>query len=440
MLVTHFDNLRSLRCNQLQFDMKKNNHDVAPGKLDYCQITGSDNLFEVIDLGHQAPCDALLTAEAIDQPEATYPLRLMICPESGSAQLDYVVDGSVIYYPEYPYRSGISKPLESYQRAFADDIVKSFSVPAGSLCIDIGSNDGTLLTGFRRNGMKTLGVEPTNIAKIAIEQNQIETIQAFFTESIARDIVKDCGQAKIITMTNVFAHMAPLGEVMRGLVKLLDPKGIFISESQYLLDVLEGYQFDGIYHEHIRTYSLKALVTLMPYYGLEVFDVGRASRYGGNIRIYVARKGAYPINSRVNDLLALEERSGLFSEGTWAKWRKKVDVNRNRFMDLAYEAKRKGLRFVADSCPGRGAVLMQYYGIDETLIPYISQLPGSEKIGKHLPGTHIPIVDNKIILEEKPEYIVILAWHYSEYIIDQWRAKGLKSKFVIPLPEFRIIE
>ena len=417
----------------------KINHDVPVGKLDYCQITGSKNLFEVIDLGHQAPCDALLTEEMVGQPETRYPLRLMMCPESGSAQLDYVVDGSVIYYPEYPYRSGISKPLEIYQRAFADDIVKKFGIPVGSLCVDVGSNDGTLLTGFRRNGMKTLGVEPTNMARLAREHNQIETIQSFFTEAVAHDIVKDRGHAKVITMTNVFAHMAPLGEVMRGLTELLDPKGIFISESQYLLDVLEGTQFEGIYHEHIRTYSLKALVTLMPYYGMEVFDVGRASRYGGNIRIYVARKGVYPVNSRVGDLLLQEDRAGLFSPKAWALWRQRVAENRLKFMELAYTARKSGLRFVADSCPGRGAVLVQYYGIDKTLMPYVAQLPGSEKLGKYLPGTHIPIVDNKIILEEKPEYIVILAWHYSDYIIEQWRAKGLKSKFVLPLPEFKII-
>ncbi len=141
-------------------------HDVPPGKLDYCQITGSKDLFEAIDLGYQSPCDALLTKAQLDHPEKRYPLRLMICPESGSAQLDYIIPGEEVYFPEYPYRSGISKPLEVYQRAFADDVVKRFNIPEGSLCVDIGSNDGTLLTGFARNNMRTLGVEPTNIAEI----------------------------------------------------------------------------------------------------------------------------------------------------------------------------------------------------------------------------------------------------------------------------------
>ncbi|PIT90776.1 MAG: class I SAM-dependent methyltransferase [Candidatus Komeilibacteria bacterium CG10_big_fil_rev_8_21_14_0_10_41_13] len=414
-------------------------HDAAPGYLDHCQITGSKNLFEAIDLGHQPPCDALLNSKTINEPESSYPLKLMICPDSGLAQLDYVVEGEIIYPADYPYRAGISQPLIEYQQAFADSVVEKLNIPKESLCVDIGSNDGTLLTGFRRRGMKVLGVEPTNIAKVAKAENQIDTIQRFFTEEVARNIVSEYGQAKVATMSNVFAHMAPLGEVMRGLVKLLDQDGVFISESQYLLDVLESNQFDGIYHEHIRNYSFKSLVTLFPYYGMEVFDVQRANRYGGNIRIYAGFKGERPIKPSVPELLSLEEEKGLFKPETWVQWKKRVEENRYKFMELAYEAKRKGQKFVADSCPGRGAVLFNYYGIDHNLVPYISQLPGSEKIGQYLPGTHIPIVDNEIILKDQPDYIVILAWHYGDYIMKNWRAKGVKSKFVVPLPEFKVI-
>ncbi len=420
--------------------MIKPNHDAVPGKLDHCQITGSKNLFEAIDLGHQPPCDALLTKETINQPEVYYPLRLMICPDSGLAQLDHIIDGSTIYPKDYPYRSGISAPLRDYQVSFADSVVKKFNLASKSLCVDIGSNDGTLLTGFKRNKMRVLGVEPTNMAKLARKENKIKTIQSFFTEKVANNIIKKYGLAKIVTMTNVFAHMASLGEVMRGINRLLDKNGIFITESQYLLDVLERNQFEGIYHEHIRTYSLKSLVALFPYYGMEVFDVQRASRYGGNIRVYVGRKGKYPINAEVGKLLKLEEKKGLFKPETWKKFRQRVYENRDKFIQLAHQAKKKGLKFVADSCPGRGAVLVNYYGIDKTLMPYIAQLPNSEKVGKFMPGTHIPIVANDVILKEQPDYVVILAWHYGDYIMKNWRAKGLKSKFVLPLPAFKIIK
>lgn len=421
--------------------MEKNPyHDVPEGKLDYCQITGSKNLFEAIDLGHQPPCDALLTKEQLDKPEKHFPLRLMICPESGSAQLDYIVPGEEIYYPEYPYRSGISKPLEEYQRAFADDIVRRLALEKGSLCVDVGSNDGTLLTGFMRNDMRTLGVEPTNVAHIAREENKVETIQSFFTEAVASDIVSEYGKAKVITMTNVFAHMAPLGEVMRGLVTLLDDDGVFILENQYLLDVLQHNQFEGIYHEHVRTYSLKALTTLMPQYGLEVFDVQRASRYGGNIRAYVARKGTREVQKNVPDLLKTEEEAGLFDPKVWADWRARVVQNKLTLLEFIYKAKNEGKKVVAASCPGRGAVLTNYYGIGPDLIPYIAEIPTGLKIGRYMPGTHIPVVSNEILWEEQPDYILILAWHYGDYIVEDFKKRGIRGKFILPLPEFKVVE
>lgn len=415
-------------------------HDAVTGKLDHCQITGSKNLDLVIDLGHQPPCDSLLTHDMLDQPEVTYPLRLFHCPDSGLAQLDYVVDGSIIYHPEYPYRSGISKPLEEYQRAFADDIVTRFQLSSQALCVDIGSNDGTLLTGFKRHGLKTLGVEPTNIARIAREENQIETIQSVFSEPLAKDIVRDYGKADIITMTNVFAHMAPLGEVMRGLVELLGPNGVFVTESHYLLDVLQKNQFDTVYHEHIRTYSLKSLVTLFSQYGLEVFDVRRADRYGGNIRAYVARQGTRPVAPSVAALLTLEEETGLHQPGPWRLWRDRVAQNRERFMEFALRSRREGSTVVGNACPGRCSTLLNYYGVTREEMPYIAELPTSLKLGMYLPGKHIPIVHNRRLTEEQPDYIVILAWHYADYIVKSLREAGVKSKFVVPLPEFAILD
>jgi acetyltransferase-like isoleucine patch superfamily enzyme len=415
-------------------------HDLPNGKVERCQISGSTDLFEVIDLGHQPPCDSLLSAAMLDEPETTYPLRLVLCSGSGLAQLDYVVDGSRIYHPDYPYRSGISKPLADYQRGFADRIVARFSVAAQDLCVDIGSNDGTLLTGFARHGVKTLGVEPTNIARIARQENSIETIQSFFTEAVAAGIVADAGQAKVVTMTNVFAHMAPLGEVMRGLDRLLAPGGVFVTESQYLLDVLEKNQFDGVYHEHIRTYSLKSIVTLVEQYGMEVFDVERGDRYGGNIRAYVARRGAHAISPRVAELLRLEASAGLFDPAAWAGFRRRVDDQRDRFVDFAYRARARGERLVANSCPGRCSTLLNYYGVDRHLIPYIAELPTSLKLGMYLPGKHIPIVDNRRLFEEQPDYVVLLAWHYADFMVAGLRAAGLKSKFIVPLPEFAVLD
>lgn len=420
--------------------LKKISHDIKPGKLDRCQITGSKNLFEAIDLGYQPPPGALLKETDLHCPEVYYPLRLMISPESGLGQLDYILDGRILYPAEYPYRTGISVPLKIHLESFADKVISRFKVLPGTVCADIGSNDGTLLVAFKQRGMRTIGVEPTNMAKIAKKENEIETIQSFFTEAVAEDMIKEYGQIKIITMANVFAHMADLGEIMRGIRRLLDKRGIFITESQYLLDILERNQFDQVYHEHNRLYSVKSLVKLFPYYGMEVFDVERLLSREGSIRVFVAHKGAYPISPRVRELIRLEEEKELFEIKTWAKFRQRVEKNREKFLKLAHKAKEQGMHFVADSCPGRGTVLVNYYGLDKTLLPYIAQLPGTEKVGKYLPGTHTPIISNEIIVKDKPDYILILAWHFADYIIKNWRAKGIKSKFIIPLPDFKIID
>ena len=413
-------------------------HDAQVGNLKKCQISNSNNLFEAIDLGHQPPCDSLLNKTSIDEPEISYPLKLNICPESGIAQLSYVVDGKLVYPKDYPYRSGISKPLVDYQQSFAKSILKDYKFKTGSLVVDIGSNDGTLLTGFKKLNMSVLGVEPTNMSIIA-KNNKIDTIQDFFNEKVANNIVEQFGKAKIITMTNVFAHMSSLGQVMRGLKILLDKDGIFITESQYLLDVLEKNQFDGIYHEHVRTYSLKSLVKLFEMYEMDIFNVSRAERYGGNLRVYVSAKGKFKINNSVDDLLKLELEKKLFDPITWSKFRNRVNQNRNKFLQLIAEIKSNNKTIAADSCPGRGTVLINYYGITKETIPYVAQLSNSEKVGQFIPGTHIPIVDNSIILKDEPDYIIILAWHYSDYIIKEWKKKGIKSKFILPLPKFQIV-
>lgn len=422
--------------------MKKiSHHDVEIGKaLDYCQITGSKNLFEAIDLGFQPACSALITKETLREPEVYYPLRLMICPDSGLGQLDYVVDGKTLFPTDYSYRPGISAPIREHLDSIAQEVIELVELKPKSLCVDIGSNDGTLLSSLQKRGMLVQGVEPTNMAKVANKENKVETIQEFFTEDVAKRIVQNKGKAKVVTFTNVFAHMAPLGEVMRGVSSLLDNDGIVMTESQYLLDVFEGYQFDQIYHDHVRVYSLKSLAELFALYGMEIFEAQRLKGREGSIRVHAGWKGQHRVNPKVKKLLALEVEVGLFKESGWKKFRKGVDKARDQFLELAHKAKKDGKKLVADSCPTRGVVLTNYYGLDTKLLPYISQIPKTEKVGNYIPGTRNPIVSNDIILKDQPDYILILAWHYADYIIKNWKEKGVKAKFIVPLPEFKIVE
>lgn len=413
-------------------------HDAKHGPLRRCQISGSEELHLIIDLGHQPPCDALLDEAELADPEISYPLRLMLCPQSGLAQLDYVVPGEEIYPPHYPYRAGISKPLADYQAAFAADAAGRIGLEAGELVVDIGCNDGALLAGFKALGYRTMGVEPTNIAQFAWAQG-IEAVNEFFTERVAKDIVEDLGEARLVTMTNVFAHMAELGEVMRGIDRLLARDGVFITESHYLLDVLEKHQFDTIYHEHIRTYSLRAIAMLVEQYGLEVFDVERASRYGGNLRAYIGRRGRRPVEKRVAELQRLEEQKGLHDPRVWAMWRSRVLALRDQFMGWLVHARRTGRSVAGKSCPGRAATLINFYGIRPDQIGYLAELPNSLKLGKYLPGAHLPVVDEKRLFREQPDDVVLFSWHYGEVIAERLRAAGLHSRLVMPLPHFEVL-
>ena len=375
----------------------------------------------------------------LNQPENMYPLRMLWCEECSLAQIDYCVDGSVVYHPNYPYKTGVTKELVEYQNSISQSLISKYTLNDTDLVVDLGSNDGTLLTGFKNKGMHVIGVEPTNISKIA-NQKGIETVQKFFTVDVANEIKDKHGEASLMLSTNMFAHMATIGEVVSGIETLLKEDGVFVLESHYLMDVIQGGQFDTIYHEHLRTYSLKSIIKLFSYYNFTITDVERGSRYGGNIRVHVTKGKNRPVSENVATLLNLEENSGLNKLKTYEKFADRVKKAKIDFMKFVLKIKEDGKTLVANSCPGRGVTLLNYYGVDVDLIPYIAEQPTSLKLGMFLPGKSIPVVNNEILIQEQPDYVLLLAWHYAEPIMKQLKARGLKSNFIIPLPDLKVIE
>ena len=414
-------------------------HMIKNGHKNKCQICNSNKLNLILDLGHQPLCDTLLTKEMLNQPETTYPLRMFWCEECSLAQLDYCVDGNVVFHPDYPYRTGVTKELVEYLNSMSNSLISKYNLKHNDLIVDLGSNDGTLLAGFKEHGMKVLGVEPTNISKIA-NQSGIETVQKFFTADIANEVKTKYGGASMIIATNMFAHMASIGEVMSGIEALLKDDGVFVFENHYLLDVIQGGQFDTIYHEHLRTYSLKSLIKLFSYYDFTITDVERGSRYGGNIRVHVTKGKNRPVSENVTTLLDLEEDSGLYKLETYRKFAERVKKAKKDFVNFLLKVKNDGKTVVANSCPGRSVTLLNYYGVDTDLIPYIAEQPTSLKLGMFLPGKLIPVINNEILVKEQPDYVILLAWHYAEPIMEQLRIRGLKSNFVIPLPDLNIVK
>lgn len=412
-------------------------HNIADGAIHHCQVCGSSNLALVIDLGHQPLCDTLLSKAQLSTPETTYPLRLWRCKDCTLTQLDYAVKSDVVYHADYPYKCGVTKEVVLHMGEFARETIKKLGLTGKSLVVDVGSNDGTLLEAFQSQDIRVCGVEPTNVADVAIEKG-VETYKGFFDEEASKTIVGSYGQCDLLTSTNVFAHMSSLGSVMRAAVNLLKKDGTFVIEVHYLLNVLKSVQYDTIYHEHLRTYSLRSLVTLFSMYGFKVYDAIVTERYNGTLRVYATRSESISTSKNVDLLLRAEVDFGIDSESAYAQFRQKVALSKMQLLKLILQAHEEGASVVGNSCPGRCSTLVNYVGITKDLMPYICEQPASAKLGLYLPGKHIPICNNQRLIEEQPDYVVLLAWHYADVITKELRARGLKSKLILPLPGVKV--
>ena len=414
-----------------------NQHNFPPGKIKNCQICNSTNLIDVINLGDQPLANTLLK-KADDDKIEKYPVNIVRCNECTLLQIDYIVDQTKVYHLDYPYLPGITKTVDNEQLELSDYLHKELDLKKDQLVVDIGSNDGSLLKHFKAKGIETLGVEPTNISKIA-NQNGIQTIQSFFNEKTAEGIAGKFGKAKLITCTNVFAHMSTLGDVMEGIVKLLDEDGYFCFENHYIMEILDKVQYDTFYHEHLRTYSLISLNKLFEMYNLNLFDAMNVSRYGGSIRCVVSKKKISQ-TERLRSLIKKEKNHLIDnSEKTYDTFINNIVSSKENLVKKIIELKSSNKKIIAKSCPARAVVLLNYCGLNNTHLDYIAEQPTSLKLDQYVPGRKLKIVNDDILKENEPDYILLLAWHLSEPIINKWKKRGLQSKFIIPLPKVEII-
>ncbi|MGH9425280.1 MAG: methyltransferase domain-containing protein, partial [Terriglobia bacterium] len=284
-----------------------------------------------------------------------------------------------------------------------------------------------------------LGVEPTGVANIANSRG-IPTIQAFFCEEVAREIHEKHGEASLITAANVFAHVANLGPCIRGVYALLANEGTFVSESHYLLDLVQTLQYDTIYHEHLRFYSIKPMIDMMRRFGFGVVDVERIPNHGGSIRVYPVKGAKGQPTERLKELQRREEEFGLYDTTLFLKFRERVQRSKWKLMALLSELKQKGHRIAGIGSPGRSSTVMNYCGIGPDILDYIGEQPNSLKIGLYTPGTHVYVCDEQKLFEDQPDFALVLAWHLGESVPRKLRSKGLKSKFIMPLPDPLILD
>jgi hypothetical protein len=418
--------------------MKEIIHDFPEGNINICQICNSDKLDLVHSLGHQPLANTFFTEENFDKlPVNLYPINILKCPNCGLVQIDQIVKQKEVYYPGYPYIPSITGLVDKQQKEFAETCFKKLKLKKGDLVIDIGSNDGNLLMYFQNLGCRVVGVEPTSTYKIANAKG-IKTYNNFFQEDIAKKIITEYGKAKLITATNVFAHMSTLGSVMRSINLALDKKSFFVFENHYLDNVIKTLQYDTFYHEHLRTYSAISLKYLFDIYKLNFFDAYKVPRYGGSLRCFVTNNKLTHQTLKIKNIIK-NEKKWIFSNSYFKKFSSKIIESKKRLNDKIYQIKNKKQLLVGKACPARAVVLLSYNNITFNEMPYIAEQNTSLKLGKRIPFLNIPIVDSEILMKDKPEYVLLLAWHLKKPIIEKWRKKGLKSKFIIPLPNLEII-
>jgi hypothetical protein len=300
------------------------------------------------------------------------------------------------------------------------------------LVIDIGSNDGTLLSNFRNGGHRVLGIEPTDVGRIA-ESGGIPTMQRYFGPQVAREVKRQYGAARIVTAANCFAHMEDVHAITDGILEMLAPDGVFVSESHYLIGLLDRLQYDTVYHEHLRYYSLTSLSHLLEMHGLEVFHARPIPTHGGSIRVYAARRGSQEIQPGVREMMASEPRGEAMRQRL-AAFRTDVMLSKLRLIAMICELKEKGARICGISAPSRASTLVNYVGLDEAIIDYVCEIPGSLKIGKYMPGTLIPVVDESRLFGENPDCAIIFSWHIADELASMLRKKGYNGLLITPLP------
>ena len=398
--------------------------------VEFCQVCGHAPLAKVLSLGYMPPVNQMVAVGAVPRQQPWFPTDLLYCAKCELVQLGLAVDPAIIFPPEYPYTSGTTKLLRDNFAELYSEASAMLELKPQDLVIDIGSNDGTLLSNFKSH--RILGIEPTEVGKIA-NSCGIPTLMRYFTPAVAAEVKREHGEARVVTAANCFAHIEDVHSVVEAILDLLGPDGVFISESHYLIGLLERLQYDTIYHEHLRYYSLTSLANLLKMHGLEVFHARSIPTHGGSIRVYAGRQGTRPVNSSVAKMLAAEPRGETMLARLKA-FRNDVMLSKLRLLAMIRDLKEKGARICGISAPSRASTLVNYLGLDEAIVDYVCEIAGSLKVGKCMPGTGIPVVEESRLFSDQPECAIIFSWHIADELAPKLRQKGYRGKLITPLP------
>jgi 2-polyprenyl-3-methyl-5-hydroxy-6-metoxy-1,4-benzoquinol methylase len=408
------------------------------GREPQCRFCHAPLRATFVDLGMSPLCESYLSPASLNQMEPFYPLHVFVCQGCWLVQLDQYVTPQHIF-SEYAYFSSYSDSWVEHARRYVDAIAARMRLNAGSRVVEIASNDGYLLQHFVRLGVPVLGIEPAaNVARVAIDKG-IPTLVRFFGVETAANVSRESGQADLIVGNNVLAHVPDINDFVAGIRVLLSREGSVTMEFPHLVRLMEGNQFDTIYHEHFSYLSLTVVQNIFRTHGLRVYDVEEIPTHGGSLRIYGCHVEAnVQEQAAVARLLAGEKEYGLDRIETYERFGEAVRETKRKLLEFLIGARRAGKSVAGYGAPGKGNTLLNYCGIRTDFLEYtVDRNP--YKQGNFLPGTHIPIYSPERIRETKPDYILILPWNLRDEIVSQLDyVREWGARFVVPIPRVEV--
>jgi len=394
-----------------------------------------------VDLGTSPPCESYVTSETFNRPEPFFPLRVFVCEHCFLVQLEELVPAEEIF-AEYAYFSSYSDSWVEHCRRYAETMVSDLGLGSRSLVVELASNDGYLLQHFVGLGIPVLGVEPAaNVARAAIARG-VPTLVKFFGRHAARDLASEGKSADLVCANNVLAQVPHIGDFVGGMALILKPDGVITAEFPHLLRMMEGNEFDTIYHEHYSYFSFYTIERIFNAHDLTLYRVDSLPTHGGSLRIYArhtssANRDTHP---SVEQMRALESAYDISRLDSYARFEERVKETKRRLVEFLIDLKRAGKRICAYGAPGKGNTLLNYCGIRTDFIDFtVDRNP--YKQGKFLPGTRIPILAPDALKEARPDYVLILPWNLKDEIVQQHAyVRDWGGEFIVPIPTVHVYE
>ena len=403
------------------------------GGLACCRSCSGTHLTIFLDLGEQPLANALLDERELGEPEPRFPLQLAFCHDCGLVQVTETIPPEVLFGRDYPYYSSFSPALLEHSREHVQALLKERPLDAGSLVVEVASNDGYLLKNFAEAGIPVLGIDPASGPVAAARERGIRTEQAFFGAELARKLAAAGERADVMIANNVAAHVDRINDFIEGFAILLKDDGIARLEVAYLRDMIEKCEFDTVYHEHLFYWSVAAMEQLVKRHGLHLTDAERLGIHGGSLRLTLSRRPGR--SERLYSLLAEEAALGMGDIAYYRSFAARVEELRTRLHESIRQIRASGSRLAAYGAAAKGATLLNYMELEHGVIEYVVDR-NPAKVGKYLPGVRLPIRPVETLTQDKPDYVLVLAWNFAQEIMRQNQDyASLGGKFILPVEQ-----